>query len=77
MPVYPVDDILISYSRMNVLFRADPDKGLVNKNIDYGLQANIAIELVKAMFSEAPCKRSVALFCLLFFPLPWCHGMSH
>jgi hypothetical protein len=38
------------------LFRADPEKGAVNKNIDFGLQANIAIELVKAMFSEAPCK---------------------
>ncbi|KAF9910006.1 hypothetical protein EC991_007625 [Linnemannia zychae] len=36
---------------------ADPEKGLVNKNIDYGLQANIAIDLVKAMFSEAPYVR--------------------
>ncbi|KAF8929155.1 hypothetical protein BGZ47_001240 [Haplosporangium gracile] len=36
---------------------ADPEKGLVNKNIDYGLQVNIAIELVKSMFSEAPYVR--------------------
>ncbi|KAF9126426.1 hypothetical protein BGW39_006620 [Mortierella sp. 14UC] len=36
---------------------ADPEKGPVNKNIDFGLQANIAIELVKAMFSEAPYVR--------------------
>ncbi|KAK5821328.1 nuclear condensing complex subunit [Linnemannia elongata] len=31
---------------------ADPEKGPVNKNIDYGLQANIAIDIVKAMFAE-------------------------
>ncbi|KAG0380475.1 hypothetical protein BGX24_007959 [Mortierella sp. AD032] len=36
---------------------ADPEKGTVNRSIDYGLQANIAIELVKAMFSEAPYVR--------------------
>ncbi|KAF9103383.1 hypothetical protein BGX29_003425 [Mortierella sp. GBA35] len=36
---------------------ADPSKGPVNEAIDYGLQANIAIEIVKALFSEAPYVR--------------------
>ncbi|KAF9152294.1 hypothetical protein BG015_005503 [Linnemannia schmuckeri] len=48
---------LLEWSEPRRGLEADPEKGLVNKNIDYGLQVNIAIELVKSMFSEAPYVR--------------------
>lgn len=48
--------MIYSWISCCTLFRADPEKGPVNKNIDYGLQANIAIDIVKAMFAETACK---------------------
>ncbi|KAF9570700.1 hypothetical protein EC968_001484 [Mortierella alpina] len=46
---------LLEWCEPRRVLGADPEKeGLADGNIDFGLQANIAIEIVKALFTESP-----------------------